>query len=782
MTEAIHWLLGLDRIRIDDAAPISLRFGTPPAAWIMLFGAIIAAVVVFSVYRRQALSLPMRWLLGALRFGAVMSVLFICGQPLLVLSRIRTEPSFVGVLLDSSRSMSIVDKWEPGASTDRWATATQALADSRGFLEEIAVRHDVGIWTFGRSARRHPMEPGLSGEVRLDVEFDENAPGQKRTDIPRAIRQVLDETLGRRVAGLVVFSDGTQTEESDLETLLALAGSRSIPVHVVAAGSDRPRPDLAISSVWAPEEVFLRDTVSVRFDGTAEAVGDAVELTIELRDEASGELIGSQMQRLTEGERGFSGELQFAPRSAGRKGLLVRVVPLADEEVIENNDARASINAHDEKIGVLYVEKIPRFEYRYLKNLLLREPNIDSSCMLLDASPGFPPEGTRPLRRFPDSVEGLSHYDVVILGDVDLRGNWITPTQLSMLTDYVSIQGAGIAFLAGEYFMPGTLERSPLEKLLPVEIARTSRSKAHETITADYQPELTEEGRASPIFRLEREVRDNKMAFEAMPGFYWHAQVARPQFGTTVLAVHPTATTPDGPMPLAVLGRFGAGRTFYLGTDELWRWRQYSGDAYYESIWLQIIHTLARGRKLGLAAPWRLSTDRRAYEPGEPVHVKLTCTEASMPARVTEHEVLVKDARDNLAGRVMLRAAETTDRTWEGAFVPQMEGSFELSTNVPGQTIRGRALSRSILVERSDPEMSRRAADHDYLRRIAAATGGTFHRVGDNLSKLAPLIPDRSVQIADDVEEPIWDSRPMFGLLLTLLIIEWAIRRWRGLA
>lgn len=781
MTEAIGWLLGLDRIRIDDAAPISLRFGTPPAPWIMLFGAIIAAAIVFTVHRRQALPLSVRWLLGILRFGAIMSVLFICGQPLLVLSRIRTEPSFVGVLLDSSRSMLIVDKVDESGSTGRWASVTKAMAEAPGLLDQIAARHEVGVWGFGSSARQFAFDGDRERRDEMGA-IGTIEPEHDHTDIPCAIRQVIGETLGRRVAGLIVVSDGSQTEADDLETVFALTRSRSIPIHVIAVGSDKPRPDLAINSVWAPEEVFLRDTVSVRFDGTAEAVGKATDLTIELRDETSDELLVSQTHPLAEGERVFSGEVQFAPRSGGRRGLLIRVLPLADEEVIENNEARASINAHDEKIGVLYVEKTPRFEYRYLKNLLLREQNIDSSCMLLDASPGFPPEGTRPIRRFPDSIEGLAHYDVIILGDVDLRGNWITPTQLSMLADYVSIQGAGIAFLAGEYFMPGTLDRSPLEKLLPVELSRPSRTGASETITADFLPELTVEGRASPIFRLEREAHENEIAFEAMPGFYWHAKVARSQFGTTVLAVHPTAMTPEGPMPLAVLGRFGAGRTFYLGTDELWRWRQYSGDTYYESIWLQIIHTLARGRKLGLATPWRLSTDRRQYEPGDEVHVKLTSTEASVPARVTEQEVLVKDARENLAGRVMLRPSDGTDRAWEGTYVPKSEGSLVLSTNVPGQSTRGRALGRSITVTRSDPEMSRRAADHDYLRRIAAATGGTFRNVGDDLSELVEVIPDRSVQIADDIEEPIWDSRLMFGFLLSLLFVEWAVRRWRGLA
>lgn len=786
MNEVIHWLLGLDQIRLDDSAPISFRFGTPPAPWIMLFGALITSVVVAMSYRRYELPGLLRWLLGLLRFGIIMSVLFVCGQPLLVLSRVRTEPSFVGILIDESASMSNSDRLKSQTGfangVNRWSAAVEALASDGGLMKRLVQRHQLGLWGFGRSAAALGLgieEPGMSkvAEILGDI-----SPEQDQTDIPRAVRQVLHESQGRRGAGLILISDGSQTELDDLEPIISLARSRSLPIHVLAVGSPEPRRDLAITSLWAPEEVFLRDTVSVHYEGTARAVTQPVELMIELRDEGDGELLVSQTQLLPAGEAEFAGELQFAPGVKGRRGLVVRVVPLPDEEIIENNEARTGINAHDEKIGVLYVEKQPRFEYRYLKNLILREQNIESSCLLLDASPGFPPEGSRPIRRFPDSIEKLGHYDVIILGDVDLRANWIAPAQLTMLADYVSVQGAGIAFLAGEHFMPAALERTPLEKILPVVIERGRSSTSSSTLTADYLPELTTDGRANPIFRLEREAEANEQTFRGMPGFYWFAKVARAQFGATVLAVHPTASTQAGPLPLAVLGRYGAGRTFFLGTDELWRWRQYSGDSYYESIWLQIIHTLARGRKLGTATPWQLQTDRRRYELGQEVRISLACTESGPSAQGADLEVWVKDAHGAPEARVQLRPVEGSDREWEGRFVPTSAGSLFLTMSVPGHTYQPSVLSRSIVVERLNPEMSRREANHEYLQRIAAGTGGVFRRLSDGYLDLAEIIPDRSVQIADDIEEPIWDSRLMFALLMIMLTSEWAIRRWKGVA
>lgn len=397
MNEVIHWLLGLDRIRLDDSAPISFRFGTPPAPWIMLFGAMITSVVVTLSYRRYELSGALRWLLGLLRFCIILSVLFVCGQPLLVLSRVRTEPSFVGILIDESASMSNSDRL--GTQTgvvdgvNRWSAAVQALASEGGLMHRLVERHELGLWGFGRSVTALASVSEKSGIAQIAGVLGGNSPEQDQTDIPRAIRQVLHESQGRRGAGLILISDGSQTEQDDLEPIIGLARSRSVPIHVLAVGSPEPRRDLAITSLWAPEDVFLRDTVSVHYKGTAKAVAQPVELMIELRDEADSELLVSQAQHLAAGEAEFEGELQFAPGVKGRRGLVVRVVPLPDEEVIENNEARTGINAHDEKIGVLYVEKQPRFEYRYLKNLILREQNIESSCLLLDARRAFRPRG-----------------------------------------------------------------------------------------------------------------------------------------------------------------------------------------------------------------------------------------------------------------------------------------------------------------------------------------------------------------------------------------------------
>src|SRR6185369_1477932 len=101
-----EWLLGLERIRLESGAPLSLRFATPPAPWIMLVGAVAAAMIILRLVRHLKVKTRWKFCLFLLRWGAVMSVLFIIGQPMLVLTRTVREPSRVEILVDQSASMS----------------------------------------------------------------------------------------------------------------------------------------------------------------------------------------------------------------------------------------------------------------------------------------------------------------------------------------------------------------------------------------------------------------------------------------------------------------------------------------------------------------------------------------------------------------------------------------------------------------------------------------------------------------------------------------------------
>ncbi|MBK8267694.1 MAG: VWA domain-containing protein [Planctomycetes bacterium] len=778
MNTAFEWLLGLERIRLDADSPISLRFATAPAAWIMLIGAVVAAIMVFRLYRRQRVASRWRWALMGLRFGVIMTALFIISRPTLVLQRNDVDPSVVAVLLDTSASMETADA---ASNSSRWNAARGAvLSQSDGMIRDLIQRQTVELWSFDSSAERIGRARRVDEIPHLISEAAKRGPSGGRTDLSASVLQVLDAMRGDRLAGLVVVSDGRQSTLSSLETALGAADARAVPIHAMAVGSDRPRLDAEAISAFATEDVFVQDPVRVQMQLEFRGLDGSTPFLLELIDKTNGEVLASRAGMADGVSSTWRGELVYRAMSEGRRVLTARVAPLSGEENTANNGIDLAITAHDAKVSVLYVESEPRYEYRYLKNLLIREQTLESSCLLLSATPGFTQEGTRPISRFPRSAEDLGRYDVVILGDVDPRGDWMSPVQESMLVDFVSEHGGGIAFIAGERSMPQRLKRTKLAKLLPVRIAATADSGNEADLIENFVPKITVEGLESGIFASNGGGGADVNPMGSMPGWYWHADVDGPQAGAVILASHPSARGANGPAPLAVLGRFGAGKTFYLGSDDLWRWRQHGGDGFYNQTWLQILRTLARGRRFGREDGMRIETDRRRYELGREVRVELIAGAGAevLPARPT---ILVRDYSDNLTARIELVRAGAGSNRARGEFTPARAGAMTLALEEPVSARKPGSVKRTIEVFSVDRERDRPEADPAFLRTIAETSGGLCLVEHDDWSRLAAAIPDRSMQIPADVEESIWDTRLILVLFTVLIAAEWIIRKGIGL-
>src|SRR5262249_48774965 len=156
----------------------------------------------------------------------------------------------------------------------------------------------------------------------------------------------------------------------------------------------------------------------------------------------------------------------------------------------------------------------------------------------------------------------------------------------------VSVRGGGVGFIAGEHAMPAKLRGTALEKLLPVQVDPAYVSRQNAAITEPFSPRLTAGGRRNPLLQFELDRSTDGSAdgdiFARLPGLYWHARVTGALPGAETLVEHPTEAGPDGDTPLVVLGRYGSGRTFYQGSDDTWRWRQYKGEGFYDAYWVKI--------------------------------------------------------------------------------------------------------------------------------------------------------------------------------------------------
>ena len=113
------------------------------------------------------------------------------------------------------------------------------------------------------------------------------------------------------------------------------------------------------------------------------------------------------------------------------------------------------------------VEQSPRWEFRYLQAMLLRDRRIELDCFLVEGDPGIVRGEDSPcIAQFPARSEELFKYDLVIFGDVDPRH--MSAVNLENLNELVSRFG-GPCRRCRQALHANAYRRTVLENLLPVE-------------------------------------------------------------------------------------------------------------------------------------------------------------------------------------------------------------------------------------------------------------------------------------------------------------------------
>ena len=238
--------------------------------------------------------------------------------------------------------------------------------------------------------------------------------------------------------------------------------------------------------------------------------------------------------------------------------------PLAGELLTDNNQQTAPISIREEKLRVLVIESTPRWEYRYLRNALSRDSEVDVSCLLLHPSLSKQGGGNQDyIKQFPTGLEELAVFDVVFLGDVGLGEGQLTAQQCRRLKGLVEHQASGLVFMPGMDGRQFSLLETELSELYPVVLDAAQPSGWGSRTPQHF--ELTELGRRSLLTRLADTPAENFEVWEGLPGFQWYAPVLRARPGSEVLAVHHDNSNQYGRLPLLATRTLGAGKVLFMG-------------------------------------------------------------------------------------------------------------------------------------------------------------------------------------------------------------------------
>ena len=588
------------------------------------------------------------------------------------------------------------------------------------------------------------------------------------TDLDEALESALRRF--KNLKAVLLLSDGDWNLGKSPLGAATRYREQNIPVFTVAVGRETPLPDLALENVAAPAYGLFGEEIAIPFKVTSHLPRE-VNTSVSIMD---GEVEEASKPVTIPPNGEVEESILWSPRAVGEVTATVKLPVEPDEAIAENNERTFHISIRVEKLKVLVVDSLPRWEYRYLRNALARDPGVELSCLLLRPELG-PAAGASYLPAFPDSKEEISPYDVVFLGDVGIGQDELTDAEAALLKGLVEQQGSGLVFVPGRRGRELSFLNSPLKDLYPVELDAAKPGGVG--LQNESQLILTGTGKRHWLTRFDSDEDRNDELWKQLPGFFWSASVEKSRPGSEVLAVHSALRNSWGRMPLLVTRPAGSGKVLFLGTDSAWRWRRGVEDKFHYRFWGQVVRWMAHQRHLSEKDGIRLSYSPESPQAGDTVFLQSTVLDQSgfpidkgpVVGRVT--------SPGGRSERLEFAQLEGGWGVFKSSFTAQEAGRYKLEIACAPHE---RRLETELLVARPLVEKQGQPVNAQVLRDIAAVTRGAGVSAEDldKVIRQISLLPE-----PQPVEKRLrlWSAPAWAGLLFLLLTVYWIGRKWAGL-
>jgi uncharacterized membrane protein len=755
---------------------------SPVWSWPFVAAVIVVMItVIFWTYPPRVRHLPLwrRRLLISLRVAAMLALVFAMLRPALQFEQKDKQNAVLIVLLDASRSMNTPDG--PGGISRREALI-RTLIDNEEALSELSETVEIHYLDFD-TVMTATDAPAVDAEGRF-------------TGIGKVIDELRQEQLSKQLVGIVLMSDGAQRAigEDDVDARGAarrFADQRDTPIHTVVYGrSDFSGGgiDLAVEEMTVSPEAFERKTVPVRAQlRVTGAAGRQVRVRLLLEDRTglslgeSGELKPIETSNEAESFKDITieddnqtttVELAFIADQAGEFKLALEVVPLDGELKLNNNLVQTLITVRKGGLRVAY------FDSMRTEVMSINELN-DTAKIQIHQQTIY--TGTRRgLTRIEPSLFDPGEYDVYIIGDVHastfhLQGG---RNMLEELADRVN-EGAGLLMLGGIHsFSAGGYADSPIADLIPVRLDEsdavapgvTPRSSLF--ISEQLQMLPTPDGEAHYLMQIAP--GDLRSSWLSLPPLNGAVRLEPLNANIDVLAEsadqHPLLMATDS----------GGGRVAAFAAFETWRWHTHGYRELHQRFWQQLILWLAR-KEFDSDQPIWCRIQPRNFGPLAVAPIEFGARDENgqplTDARF-EVEVLGPDAEWELVPSQLTLdggIAEFGGTDDAGDYWVRVSGELE------GEDLGLPAMGR-FLVDARDIEMDNPVADPDLMQEITDVTQGMFVQPEEFGAFIRDLAENGiSAELVRYRQIQLWDGWPLLAIFVTLLTLEWIVRKRRGL-
>ena len=661
------------------------------------------------------------------------------------------RPRFL-VALDTSGSMGL----SPNTNVpSRWKMAQELL--HQPWFTAVEKQCDIEIYPFAQEPGPH-LTP---------TEAYALAPTGTATQLRETLRTLADRYRGQPVGGLLLLSDGLDTREARDEWATASWPCPIYSARLEPAAAWKTEPDVRVDMVDTPRRVVVGWDSELK--AVVEGFSDNQTLRVQLYE--NGALQDEVPTQLP--EEGGRREIKFPLRHSmiGNFIYEVRIPPLKGETHTNDNTQQITVQVIDAKNRLLFLEDTPRWEFKFF-NRLLNDNQTISALAFIRSGKRWLTFGREQASTMDWTQLPLATYKIIVLGD--LEANMLPTAQLEELVKYVDAGGSLVLLGGQRAWGPDGFDAGPLKRIMPI-----SRGAHRPILEGKFPVTVTREGLVHPAFQRKEEGEFiMPPVLSVFPG-------SQPTAGAQVLV---TVKTGEGDLPLVIEQRYGQGRVVVVLSDSLWRWSMDPLQSKsYLRFWNQLIQSLVPEQQelerfsielyantdhpyLGdvLQFSARLTTRHNEKQGTVPMTCEITTPSGRKLPFVMKEQPIVTSAGKQLPGFMTEMRAEEP-------------GLYQAMAHTELAGMQIESAPYPVYVRPYTPETMPKPANVAVLQALARVTGGKFCE----FNELSPTLS--ALHFAQQEEQRVvyrslWNSWIFLSALLSLLVVEWSLRRWRNLA
>ena len=671
--------------------------------------------------------------------------------------------------------------------------------------------------TLGITSPDFSSEQGMTDDIVELPEVDWSStllPRGSKTRMGDAVQYLVNKERGGPIAGIILYTDGRSNSGEDVEIAVRAARTYNIPLFPVGIGSNEQAKNIRVVDIEAPERVYPGDNFKIT--GYIQAYGaENRSVTVDLvsrpvntaSDDSSQDKIEDQIQLdlADDGEtRPVEFELEPDDSLQGKRDYVIRVQAPPDDKNERDNQRSATVEIVDRRTKVLLLAGGPTREYRFLRNMLFRDDEVEVHVHLQTAEDTISQEADEVVYDFPQLDEELYDYDAIVAFDPDWEA--LDDSQIELVERWVSEEAGGLFVVAGPVFTPewSRMRRGRrrgidlIKNLYPVVFYNqggVTLSLGRFGGDTAWPIQFSDDGLSAEFLWLDNSQLGSEQAWASFEGVYGFYKAKDPKPGAKVYSRFSDPDTAiDDELPIYMSGHFyGAGRVFFQASGEMWRLRSIE-EAYFEKYYTKLIRWVSQGRLLRDSTRGVLLVDKDRTFLGEHITIQAVLTDAQHDPLSAESVDAVLVQPDGTREPIQLKLLIDGSREgmYTGQFIATQEGDYRVEVPLPGSAD---LLTRDVRVRVPQLEIENPRRNDALLSYVAEQTSGNYF-VGISSTLVTPnneegrslsesiVARDQETQLPGtpdkDFEEMLMGW--LIAVISGILCVEWIIRRLCKLA